>query len=55
MAGAVVQWWRDGLQLLPPAEERETVGAKVSDATGVPCSSVCWATDALFGTLTLAA
>jgi glycerol kinase len=35
MAGAVIQWLRDGLQLLPSAETSEAVAAEVSDSHGV--------------------
>jgi glycerol kinase len=35
IAGAVVQWLRDGLQLLTSAEASETVAAEVSDTNGV--------------------
>jgi glycerol kinase len=35
MAGAVIQWLRDGLQLLTSAETSEAVAAEVSDSNGV--------------------
>jgi glycerol kinase len=35
IAGAVIQWLRDGLQLLASAEASEDVGAEVSDTNGV--------------------
>ena len=35
IAGAVIQWLRDGLQLLASAEASEAIAAEVSDANGV--------------------